>query len=84
MGWVDQYHQATDGQELDITGAPVGRYYLVSTANHDNVFIEKDYTNNTAWVSFDLTRDSKGNQKIKIVDHSYCDGSLCGDSAPNR
>ena len=22
VGWVDQYHQATDGQELDITGAP--------------------------------------------------------------
>ena len=28
-GWVDQYHQSLDGQDLDITGAPVGVYYLV-------------------------------------------------------
>ncbi len=84
VGWVDQYHQATDGQQLDITGAPVGRYYLVSTTNHEGVFIEKDYTNNTAWVAFDLVRASKGNPKITVVGHSPCVGSLCGDNAPNR
>lgn len=84
VGWVDQYHQATDGQELDITGASPGRYYLVSTTNHEGVFIEEDYTNNTAWVAFDLTRESKGNPKITVVDHSPCYGGLCGNDAPNR
>lgn len=83
-GWVDQYHQATDGQQLDITGAPVGRYYLVSTANPDGTFLEKDLVNNVSWVSFDLTRDSKGNPKITVINHSLCGGGLCGEDAPNR
>ena len=84
-GWVDQYHQATEGQDLDITGAPPGLYYLVSTANPEEVFLETDMTNNTAWVSFQLRRDSKGNPKISIVDHSDCDDpGLCGEHIPNR
>ena len=84
-GWVDQYHQATDGQQLDITGVPPGRYYLLSTANPDGIFIEDDYTNNTAWVAFDLTRDSRGNPKIKVVNYSPCEtAGLCGEDAPNR
>jgi Lysyl oxidase len=32
-GWVDQYHKALEGQSIDITGMPVGTYYLVSKAN---------------------------------------------------
>lgn len=83
-GWVDQYHQATDGQELDITGVPVGKYYLVSTANFDKVFLEADMENNTAWVGFNLSRDSKGNSKIEIAEHSPCNGALCGNKVPNR
>lgn len=84
VGWVDQYHHSLEGQEIDITGSLPGRYYLVSTANPENIFIEKDYTNNAAWVAFDLTRDSKGNAKIKIVDHSDCDPGLCGENSTNR
>lgn len=84
-GWVDQYHQATDGQQLDITGVPPGRYYLVSTANPDGVFIESNASNNTAWAGFDLTRDSKGNPKITIIEYSPCESAgLCGEKAPNR
>ncbi len=84
-GWVDQYHQATNGQQLDITGAPEGFYYLVSTANPDKVFIEKDYSNNTAWVGFYLRRFSNGNPKVEIINHSPCDSpGLCGEQAPNR
>lgn len=70
-GWVDQYHHSTDGQQLDITGAPHGRYYLVSTANAEGAFLESDYTNNSAWVAFDLRRESKGNAKIAIVGDSF-------------
>ena len=71
VGWVDEYHQATDGQELDITGAPVGYYYLVSTANPDAVFLEKDGANNSAWVFFELRRDSNGNAKIDPIIDSF-------------
>lgn len=84
-GWVDQYNQAVEGQQLDLTGAPPGRYYLISTANPDGQFLEQNLSNNTAWVTFELSRDSSGNPKIDVVDHSPCESpGLCGEQAPNR
>ena len=85
-GWVDQYHQSTEGQQLDLTGAPMGTYYLVSTANPDGIYLEKDLKNNTAWTSFKLTRDSNGTPKIEIIGNSDCilGSGLCGENSPNR
>src|SRR5919112_830279 len=83
-GWGDQYHHATEGQELEITGAKPGIYYLVSTSNAEGAFLETDTTNNMAWTSFRLSRDSKGNAKIAEVAHSPCSGALCGEDLPNR
>ncbi len=84
-GWVDQYHQATVGQQLDLTGAPEGVYYLVSTSNPAGVFLETDPANNTAWTSFWLRRDSKGNPKITLIDHSACESpGMCGERSTNR
>ena len=73
-GWVDQYHQSTDGQQLTITGAPEGTYYWVSTTNHEGIFFETDQGNNTSWVVLDLTRHSNGNPKLKIT------GNACDDA----
>ena len=86
VGWVDQYHHALDGQQLDLTGIPDGDdYYLVSTANPDGVFRESDYGNNTAWVRFGLSSGSKGNRKIEVLGHSSCDSpNMCGEGIPNR
>ena len=86
VGWVDQYHQATDGQQVDLTGVPNGNeYYLVSTSNADRVFLEQDYTNNTAWVRFTLSSDSQGNRKVTVTGHSPCDSpGLCGENTTNR
>ncbi|HEY0736772.1 MAG TPA: lysyl oxidase family protein [Herpetosiphonaceae bacterium] len=84
-GWVDQYHQSTDGQQLDLTGAPPGRYYLVSTTNPLGTFVETDLTNNTAWTSFDLSYDNTGNAKIAITGRSPCESpGLCGERSANR
>jgi hypothetical protein len=85
-GWVDQYHQSTEGQQLDLTDiADADDYYLVSTANYARVFTESDYTNNTAWVKFRLTTDSKGNRKVQVTDHSPCESpGLCGERSTNR
>jgi hypothetical protein len=83
-GWGDQYHHATPGQELEITDAQPGVYYLVSTANEEQAFLESNYTNNTAWTSFRVTRDSKGNPKVAEVAKSPCSGDLCGVQLPNR
>lgn len=85
-GWVDQYHQSTEGQQLDITGAPPGLYYLVSTANSDHEFLESDTSNNSAWVAFQLSRPSNGNPRLDFVGNSPCSAvpGLCGENAPNR
>ena len=83
-GWGDQYHHATPGQELEITDATPGVYYLVSTANEEQAFLESNYTNNTAWTSFRVTRDSKGNAKVAEVAKSACSGDMCGVQLPNR
>jgi hypothetical protein len=84
-GWVDQYHQATEGQQLDITDMPAGEYYLVSTSNPDRSFIELDLDNNTAWVKFRLARPNGGNPKLTILGHSPCGSpGLCGQQKDNR
>lgn len=84
-GWVDQYHHSLEGQDLDLTGVPAGRYYLVSTSNFAGKFLEQDLTNNTAWVSFDLTYNNSGNAKIDIVGNSPCSSpGMCGENSPNR
>ena len=68
-----------------MTGAPEGIYYLISTANAAAVFLETDTSNNTAWTSFELRRDSKGNPKISIIANSPCDSpGMCGEQATNR
>ena len=85
-GWVDQYHHATEGQQLDLTGVPeADDYYLVSTSNHARTYLESDYTNNTAWVRFRLYRDSNGNRKVQVTGRSPCDSpGLCGERSTNR
>ena len=86
-GWVDQYHQSTQGQQLDLTGVPnADDYYLVSTANYARRYVELDYTNNTAWVRFRLYTDSNGNRKIEVLGHSPCEPGtgLCGENTTNR
>jgi hypothetical protein len=83
-GWGDQYHHALEGQELEINGAAPGVYYLVSIANPQGNFIETDKTNNTAWTSFRLTRDSNGKAKIAEISHSPCSGWQCGENLQNR
>ena len=85
VGWIDQYHMSLEGQEIDLTGAPVGIYYLTVHVNDDGVFIESDRTNNLSWVSFRLSRESKGNPKITLVGHSDCSSpNMCGEELPNR
>jgi hypothetical protein len=83
--WVDQYHQATDGQEVELTGQPNGTYYLVSTTNPTGAFLEQSTTNNSAWVRFTLSSDSNGNRKVTVTGHSPCESpGLCGENSPNR
>ncbi|PSB02150.1 lysyl oxidase family protein [Merismopedia glauca] len=84
-GWVDQYRHSVIGQQIDMTSVPDGIYYLLSTSDPENKFVEKDNTNNTAWVNFRLYQQGNGNRKIEILGHSPCANSgLCGEKVPNR
>jgi lysyl oxidase len=77
VGWSDDYHQSTEGQELDVTGAPEGIYYLIHHADPENHWLETDEFNNLAWVKFSLTRRG-ANAKITILEQSACTPITCG------
>lgn len=85
VGWIDQYHHSLEGQEVDLTGAPIGIYYLTVDVNDEDLFTESNLANNLSWVSFRLSRDSKGNAKLTLISHSPCSSpNLCGEGLPNR
>ena len=71
-GWMDQYHQDLEGQELEVTNLPTGYYFLVLTANPEHHFIESDFSNNSSWVLLKYINDNKGNPKFEIISHSDC------------
>jgi hypothetical protein len=48
VGWGDVYHQALDGQWIDITGVPDGNYVLEVEVNAERIIQESNYTNNRA------------------------------------
>jgi hypothetical protein len=86
VGWVDQYHQSTDGQQVELTGlANASDYYLVSRTSPTGAFLEQDKTNNTEWVKFTLSATSNGNRKVTVTAHSPCENpGLCGERSTNR
>jgi hypothetical protein len=47
VGWADVYYYSLPGQQLNVTGAPAGRYCLVSSADPDHLLRESNDANNT-------------------------------------
>ena len=80
VGWGDNYHQSTEGQELDITGAPEGIYYLTHLADPDNHWLETNKFNNIAWVKFSLTRQG-ANPKLTVLEQTACTPVTCGSTS---
>ncbi len=52
VGYGDKYHAFLDGQSIDVTGVPEGRYHLVHRVSAD--VRESDYSNNAASVLLEL------------------------------
>lgn len=77
-GWADEYVRSLPGQELVITGLAAGLYYLVSTSDPLNKFLESNDANNVAWVSFQLSY-SGTTPAVTEVSHSPCEGVMCGN-----
>jgi hypothetical protein len=78
VGWLDSYHQSTQGQELDVTGLPEGIYYLTHIADPLNHWVESNESNNLAWTKFYLSRKG-ANPEITILSTSPCSGATCGN-----
>ena len=53
-GFGDDYVPEKEGQSIDVTGLPPGRYVLVHTANPERAIRESSYANNAASVAFEL------------------------------
>jgi hypothetical protein len=71
-GFGDDYVPAKEGQSIDVTGAPPGRYVLVHRANPDRVLRERSYANNAASVVIELR-----GARVRIL--ARCPGSArCG------
>ena len=69
MGWGDNYKPHLEGQELEVTSLPAGRYVLVHRVNVSRDIRESDFTDNVASMAFDLSwpRGSKLPPRIDVV-----------------
>ena len=54
VGWGDNYQPHLEGQELELTSLPAGRYVLVHRVNTTRDIVESDYTDNVASMAIDL------------------------------
>jgi hypothetical protein len=54
VGFGDDYVPEKEGQSIDVTGLPPGRYVLVHTANPDRALRERSYANNAASALIEL------------------------------
>jgi hypothetical protein len=67
VGYGDDYDAHLEGQEIDITGLPPGRYLLVHTVNPDRSLAELSYENNTSRALIRIARDARGRPTAKLL-----------------
>ena len=71
-GFGDDYVPEKEGQSIDVTGLPAGRYVLVHRVNADRALRERSYANNAASVLIKLR-----GRRVSIL--ARCPGSAtCG------
>jgi hypothetical protein len=54
VGWADVYTSQLDGQWVDITGVPDGKYWLQIVDDPQNRLVESNENNNTTRIAIDL------------------------------
>jgi hypothetical protein len=72
-GFGDDYVPSLEGQYIDVTGLPAGRYLLVHRVNAGHELREVSYANNAASALIRLGR-SDGNPTVAVI-------ATCADSA---
>jgi hypothetical protein len=66
-GYGDDYVPRLEGQYVEITGLPAGRYVLVHRANPGRTLEESDYGNNAASVLLELSRPAGEIPTIRVL-----------------
>ena len=66
-GYGDDYVPALEGQFLDVTSVPPGRYLLVHRANPDRTLEESDYANNAASLLLHLRRTTGVIPAVRVL-----------------
>ena len=77
VGFSDRYHSRLDGQNLDLTNVPSGRYVLVNRANPDALIRELRYENNAASVAIRITRPGPGLPPVVKILATCPDSERC-------
>ena len=76
-GYGDDYVPNLEGQFVDVTDVPAGRYLLVHRVNSDDDLRESNYENNAASVLFELTRPPGEPPEVRVL--AECPASeTCG------
>jgi len=73
VGYGDDYAAQLEGQFVDVTGLPGGRYHLVHRANADRAVLEEDYGNNSASVLVRLSWPRGRDQPPSVRELRACD-----------
>jgi hypothetical protein len=75
-GWADVYKPNLEGQFIDVTGVPAGRYVLVNRVNPDRRLREVSYDNNVSSSLIELSRPP--GQPPQATTINYCpDRATC-------
>lgn len=78
VGWSDEYHHSTHGQDLVVTGLPTGIYTLLYVADPRNQWLELDESNNWSWTTFELGRKGANPEIQELASSSCVEGITCG------
>ena len=77
-GYGDDYVPALEGQYVDVTQVPAGRYVLVHRANPERALEESNYANNAASVLVQLRRTTGEIPSVRVLarcpDSERCSG----------
>jgi hypothetical protein len=77
VGFGDDYVPRLEGQYIDVTALPSGRYVLVHRANPGRDLREATYLNNAASALIEIRRDARGRMRVAVL--SKCERSArCG------
>ena len=75
VGYGEDYAPRLEGQFVDVTDVPPGRYVLVHLANPDRVLRESDYANNAASALVVLRRAGRGERLPSVAVVARCEGA---------